>query len=526
MAIKKTTVTNDTTKRGYNPPHQTKYPPPPPLVRKYELIPAGFLYLLFLFSLLLSACPDGGSTTYVDVPTYITNTVTNTDTISPSITNHSFTVAENIDIGTIIGVINANDNRAFIYYSITAGNPNYVFSINTNGELKSVMKLDHDTTSNYILTVRVSDAAGNTSNATVAVNVTDVDRPPTVTTLNANEIQNNSVILNGNINDLGINSDGNRSVHEYGFVYSTNILDATNLQLRRSGVEKIAMDNITSTGPYSLVIANLSPGTVHYFRAFAVNDGGTNYGEVSNFFTTYHQIFTLSGATNGEQTNLIHPSSTHTYNVFLSNTHSYNLTVNANSNISGNVSVYEGIRSNPLYIRSGPFSITAEGTLIANANIGHITTTFSGVSNGSRYLVLPLATTSHRLVISNSNAIAESYTLTLAEETGTVDNPIGRLLVDETTMGFFTNNEPELYWVHVPGDVDLLTIFPQVLNGKNCGVAGNTSLSTAILAFGGHTSRYESFINSHVGDTYEIVRVLNNDSNFDYRGCQIRFRFR
>ena len=241
---------------------------------------------------MLPGCPES-MTTYVDVPVHITNTVTNIDTVSPIITNHSFTVAENIDFGSVIGKINAGDDQVSIYYLITAGNPNHTFGINTNGELINIMNLDYDTTPSYNLTVQVSDPAGNVSNATITVAVVDVDASPIVATLKASGIENNSITLNGNISYLGTNNDGGEQVNEYGFIYSTNVSQASSLQLEESGVEKIARITRTTTGNYSFAIAGLPPGTPHYFRAFAVNDGGTHYGQVSNFHTTYHQTFAL-----------------------------------------------------------------------------------------------------------------------------------------------------------------------------------------------------------------------------------------
>ena len=377
---------------------------------------------------MLSACAgDGGSPTQP------------TDATLPMITNHSFTVAENVGIGTVIGSVKANDNIAVIYYVITTGDSGYVFSINTNGELRNAMKLDHDTTSSYNLTVQVSDAAGNTSNATITVIVTDVDASPTVTTMGASGIENNSVTLNGSLSDLGTNSDGSMQVNEYGFIYSTNLSQATNLQLGRSEVEKIARVNANSTGQYSFVLAGFPLCTPHYFRAFAVNDGGTNYGEVNNFPS---ETFTLTGAGGGVQNNLLCPHATATYTVPLSHSLSYSLSVGANSNVSDNVTIYEGSNTEPLYVKAGPFSFDIGELIYSNV-------TFAGISNGTRYMVLPLVSNSHRVLLSNGSDQNQSYSLNLAEYSGT--NPeTARLLTAPQKMGFFSTNGPRFFWVHMP----------------------------------------------------------------------------
>ena len=377
---------------------------------------------------MLSACANNKSG----------NDPTAPDTTVPMITNHSFTVTENIAVDTVIGTVNASDNIGVISYLITHGNTSYAFSIITNGQLKTTMRLDYDTTSNYSLTVEVRDAAGNNSNATVTINVTDVDATPTVTTLNASEIRDNSVILNGNLNYLGSNSDGNEQINEIGFLYSTNASQHSDLQLGKNGVQRNSDNNPANTGNYSQVIAGLSPGTAYYFRAFAVNDGGTGYGNITNFSTTYHRNFTLSGATNGEQTRIIHAHSTHTYSVPLRHDLMYSLTVEADSNISSNVMVYEGLSTEPFYIKAAPF--TSGGV------------TFPGFSNGHRYMVLPLDSNSHRIVISNNSGQNENYSLNLAEYLG-INPDTRRLLVTPQKMGFYdSTSDPRHFWVHIPAN--------------------------------------------------------------------------
>ena len=436
-------------------------PPPPRKWSKGFLSVKSFFYLLSLILLffLLSACPDS-MTTYVNVPVYYTNTMTDTNT--PTVTNHTFTIAENIAFGTVIGTINASDDIAVTSYLIIAGNDSYTFNISTNGELINIMNLDHDTISNYSLALQVSDAAGNTSNATITVAVTNVDASPTVTTMEATDPQNNSVTLNGNLTNLGINSDGSMQVNEYGFIYSTNASGAASLQLGKIGVEKIAGASIASTGIYSRVIANLSPGTIHYFRAFAINDGGTSYGGVSNFSTTYHQTFTLSGANDGIQSNTVYANSTHTYNVSLSHKLVYSLSIEGSSDITNSVAIYEGLSTEPLYIKAGPFTGASERSVIQTNTNGGVTNiftnkqpTFPGLNNGSRYMVLPLAFNSHRIEISNNSGQGREYSLNLAEHIGT-EPDTGRLLIGPERMGFYdSTNVPRFFWGHLPANKQL-----------------------------------------------------------------------
>ena len=186
------------------------------------------------------------------------------------------------------------------------------------------------------------------------------------------------------------------------------------------------------------------------------------------------------------------------------------------------MNVYQGTNTEPLYIKAGSFSFTVDISFVGSG-ISPITTTFSGVSNGSRYLVLPLSNSIHRFVISNSNLIAASYRLMMEEETGTVSQPVGRLLVDETPMGYFSNNEPVLYWIHIPANLRTEVQFSGVLSGNHCGVGSR------VEDFGQIASNpvllYALIVSTNSADRYHIIRIANDNSSYDYRGCQLRFRF-
>lgn len=95
--------------------------------------------------------------------------------IAPIVTNQSFTVAEDIAIGTIIGRVeatDADDNQ--LTYNISSGNINNTFSINgATGEITLSELLDFDVTNVYSLEVDVADNEITVS-ATVTINVTEV----------------------------------------------------------------------------------------------------------------------------------------------------------------------------------------------------------------------------------------------------------------------------------------------------------------------------------------------------------------
>ena len=316
-----------------------------------------------------------------------------TDTNAPNIHGQSFNVVENVPIGTFVGVVNANDNERITNYAIIAGNTDNAFVISWSGILTTANNIDYETTNTYNLTVQVTDGAGNTASNIITVNVIDVALPPSITISGVSVIELTNAILEGELTDLGDSSDNRVQVSEHGFIYSTTAYTENSLLLDAHGVEYINLGARNTTGQFSNRLIDLEECTTYYYRAFAVNDIGTNFSKVRSFSPIkQHATFSLSGATDGEQSGLICPGGTRTYSVPLSNTHSYNLAINIASNILDNFVIYEGTSSSELYIQAGPFSITTLAILFGHTNF---TTTFSGTNTGRRYLVLP--PTTHQL---------------------------------------------------------------------------------------------------------------------------------
>ncbi|MGB3535530.1 MAG: putative Ig domain-containing protein [Microcoleaceae cyanobacterium] len=100
---------------------------------------------------------------------------------TPDIENQTFTLAEDETDGATVGTVVASDTDGDnLTYSITAGNNDGIFAIDTEtGEisLADSSQIDFETTESYDLTVEVSDSITG-RNATVTVNITDVNEAP------------------------------------------------------------------------------------------------------------------------------------------------------------------------------------------------------------------------------------------------------------------------------------------------------------------------------------------------------------
>ena len=76
-----------------------------------------------------------------------------------------------------------------------------------------------------------------------------------------------------------ISSSGCSTVSSYGFEYSTTPGFTPGTGIR------VAASNLNGNA-FSLSLSGLSPSTVYYYCAYAINNGGTGYGLINNFLTT------------------------------------------------------------------------------------------------------------------------------------------------------------------------------------------------------------------------------------------------
>lgn len=105
--------------------------------------------------------------------------------------------------------------------------------------------------------------------------------PPVVATSDASEIIDTGAKANGNVT-----SDSGNLITERGFCYglssNPNIDDDDNIVV--SG----------TTGAFSGVISGLTPDTLYYFRAYAINSAGISYGDNKTFTTLVSQRPTVN----------------------------------------------------------------------------------------------------------------------------------------------------------------------------------------------------------------------------------------
>lgn len=122
----------------------------------------------------------------------------------PTIPNQAFSVNENSSIGSVVGIVTAQDPDAgqTLTFAITSGNSNEAFAINAaTGQItvNNAAAMNYETTPTYALVVQVSDNGSPSLNstATVTISLLNVNEAPTISgqTFSINENSANGTVV-------------------------------------------------------------------------------------------------------------------------------------------------------------------------------------------------------------------------------------------------------------------------------------------------------------------------------------------
>ncbi|MBC6410598.1 MAG: cadherin repeat domain-containing protein, partial [Ekhidna sp.] len=100
---------------------------------------------------------------------------------APKIEEQTFSIVENAENGTQVGMIRATDaEEEALTFSVTSGNTSNAFAINrSTGVLTAAGSLDFETVPTYTLAISVSDGELSAT-ANITVNLEDVNETPTI----------------------------------------------------------------------------------------------------------------------------------------------------------------------------------------------------------------------------------------------------------------------------------------------------------------------------------------------------------
>ena len=206
------------------------------------------------------------------------NFITTSQSINyPSIsTSYASSISDNS--ATLNGYLNnlGNASSVDIWFdwgtTTNCGNSiNHMTGGATGGFISTLTGLSANTT--YYFRAMASNSAGTSygSVLTFTTQISQTSNQPEVMTLAATEIENNSAILNSQVNAHGFSS---RVYFVWGENYS-NLNDET------------AYSNYSGTTfrTFNYRLTNLKPSTLYYYRAIALTGSTKIYGEIKSFFT-------------------------------------------------------------------------------------------------------------------------------------------------------------------------------------------------------------------------------------------------
>ena len=213
---------------------------------------------------------------------------------------------------------------------------------------------------------------GNEVDFTTAQNVS----APTVTTSQVTNVTQTTATGGGDVT-----SDGGATVTERGICWSTSHNPTTNSSHASSGM---------GTGSYTVNMTGLTPGTMYYVRAYAVNSQGTSYGAEVSFTTQQPTTYTITVSANPSNGGSAHVGSPTgpTTGIYTSG-QSCIVYAEANSNYTFANWTENGsvVSTNASY----QFNVTSNSTLVANFTLsggnapqGAINGLFTINSNGDQ----------------------------------------------------------------------------------------------------------------------------------------------
>lgn len=163
---------------------------------------------------------------------------------------------------------------------ILSPNPPTYGSLSNDNYSKTISGLDPETQYNYRARIFVGGSVyyGNTKTITTSAVPT---YKPNVRTGSVNLVGTNSLRVNNN----RLNSTGGETVTEHGTLY-TGFVTQDGIEKGVHGISCISNTSTITDGTYwTDNITGLQEGTKYYYRAYAINSNGIDYGEVKNKIT-------------------------------------------------------------------------------------------------------------------------------------------------------------------------------------------------------------------------------------------------
>tara|TARA_B100000700_G_scaffold301335_1_gene370491 strand:+ start:6395 stop:16000 length:9606 start_codon:yes stop_codon:yes gene_type:complete len=227
----------------------------------------------------------------------VTVNVSSVNDMTPVVTsNQSFTINENISIGSLLDTLEATDNDVWPSgtsttlqdWVITSGNSAGNFSLNSaTGILTTASALDYETTNSYSLSVKVSDGSNLSSASTVTISINNINETPAASNLTKTTDEDNSL----NITLEGTDPEGGSLTYKV----TTLPVKGTISQSDGTAINSVNT-TVTSNANQIIYIPNENFSGADSIK-FTVKDSGNNESNAAKVAITVNSVNDKPSAT-------------------------------------------------------------------------------------------------------------------------------------------------------------------------------------------------------------------------------------
>jgi hypothetical protein len=370
-----------------------------------------------------------------------------------------------------------------------------------------------------------------------------------VTTLEATNLTLNAANLQGSLQSLG-----NVATVSVGFVISTS---NQNPLLNGGNVTNISSGDFSSVGNISSIINSLQQGTTYYFRIYATNSAGTNYGQVLSFttlslptittlattnITSSTAIFNLNltslGSHTSVNTGFVFSSSNTTPTIGGSGVLNYGMTLTGNIGMqSMNVTNLQA--NTTYYVRAYTSTNTTPATIVYGQVLSFMTLTplsvttlpTTNITSNSATFNLNLTSLGENSSVNTGFVFSTSNTNPTIGNTSTIQFLFPNLSTNTGTqiIGFSNLQSNTTYYIRAYASTNTtpsIIVYGQVLSfmtASNCGLV-NSGLISCFLFEGNLTDGTGNYSASQQNTSLIINRKNNVNSALSFGGTATNSR--
>ena len=148
----------------------------------------------------------------------------------PILDNSTFTLNENVAIGTVVGNVNVLSSGDSVISAFTLQNNNF-FEVNASGVIKTKIQINYEEEDNHSLSIVASNQAGQSATKIITISINDINESglPTNITLSSNSVNENDTLTVGTFT-----SDGNGTSFDFSLVNGAGDTDNNLFEINTS----------------------------------------------------------------------------------------------------------------------------------------------------------------------------------------------------------------------------------------------------------------------------------------------------